>query len=223
MKAAIKYLLDNSFFKVGNYLFRQVIGIPMGSDPAPFFANLFLYFYESKWVKMVMKNDLRRARRFGNTFRFIDDLNALNDGGEFERCYKDIYPPESELGKENQNNICASFLDLDIKIVNRKFVFSLYDKRDAFPFSIVRLPYCSSNMPSKIFYSSIAAEILRIGRTSSVADDFTEKSKILLERMTKQGAVRHRVDNVLCKTFNTHSHELTHVANSATSFIILLS
>ena len=29
----------------------QVIGMPMGSDPAPFFANLFLNHKEADWVK----------------------------------------------------------------------------------------------------------------------------------------------------------------------------
>ena len=33
VKGCIKYLLNNCFFTVGNYLFRQQIGIPMGSDP----------------------------------------------------------------------------------------------------------------------------------------------------------------------------------------------
>jgi len=51
MKVAVAYLLDNCFFMTGKKLFRQIIGIPMGSDPAPFFANLFLYFYENKWLK----------------------------------------------------------------------------------------------------------------------------------------------------------------------------
>ena len=31
-------------FKVGCQIFRQVIGIPMASDPVPFFANLFLFY-----------------------------------------------------------------------------------------------------------------------------------------------------------------------------------
>ena len=67
-----------------NHLFRQQIGIPIGSDPAPFFANLFPYHYERQWLVNLKKKDLSKARKFGNTFRFIDDLCAFNDGGEFE-------------------------------------------------------------------------------------------------------------------------------------------
>ena len=44
------YLLFNCYFTVGPNIFCQIIGILMGSDPAPFFANLFLHFYESKWM-----------------------------------------------------------------------------------------------------------------------------------------------------------------------------
>ena len=45
IKECIRYLISNAFFRVGNLVFRQIIGIPMGSDPAPFFANLFLFFF----------------------------------------------------------------------------------------------------------------------------------------------------------------------------------
>ena len=84
----------------------------MGSDPAPFFANLFLYHYERQWLLNMKKKDLAKARKFGETFRFIDDLCALNDGGEFEKHYREIYPEEMQLGKENKDNKKASFLDL---------------------------------------------------------------------------------------------------------------
>jgi len=43
------------------------------------------------------------ARKFNNTFRFIDDLNALNDGEEFERHHLEIYPTELILKKENEH------------------------------------------------------------------------------------------------------------------------
>ena len=51
VKEALEYLMNTCFFTLGNKVFRQVIGIPMGSDPAPFMANLFLYHYESTWIK----------------------------------------------------------------------------------------------------------------------------------------------------------------------------
>ena len=90
------------------------------------------------------------------------------------------------------NNTEVSFLDLDIKIRNNKFVLGLYDKREHFPFSIVRMPYITSNMPSKIFYSSLGAEILRIGRTTNDFSKFKLSSKKITERMIKQGANHHK-------------------------------
>ena len=68
LKNAVKYLITNSFFTVGSKIFRQIIGIPMGSDPAPFFANLFLYFYENKWMSNIKKNDLITARKLCLTY-----------------------------------------------------------------------------------------------------------------------------------------------------------
>ena len=41
---AITFLIKNSYFTIGNMVFNQDFGIPMGIVPAPFWANLFLYF-----------------------------------------------------------------------------------------------------------------------------------------------------------------------------------
>ena len=43
------------------------------------------------------KNDLIKARKLCNIFRFIDDLNSINDDGEFESNYSNIYPKELQL------------------------------------------------------------------------------------------------------------------------------
>ena len=69
------------------------------------------------------------ARRFSYTFRYIDDLCAINDNGEFERTFSDIYPIELELKKENSTNFSANILDLSIEINGRKFSTHIYDKR----------------------------------------------------------------------------------------------
>ena len=203
LKEAIKYLMENCFFTLGDRIFRQTIGIPMGSDPAPFMANLFLYYYESNYVKKVKKKDIFIARKFRHTYRFIDDLLAVNDDGEFEKCFKDIYPEELELKKEHGGENVA-FLDLSISMKGRLFQTSLYDKRDNFPFSIVRMPFKSSNIPSKIFYSTIGAEILRIGRASSTTENFTRSAKLVLKRMLHQGADPKFMTKVLKRAYGRH-------------------
>ena len=57
LKKAVKYLLQNCFCKLGNRIFRQLIGIPMEPDPAPFFANLFPHYYETRWIRQLRKSD----------------------------------------------------------------------------------------------------------------------------------------------------------------------
>lgn len=62
------------------------------------------------------KTDIRRARRFANNFRFIDGLRVLDYGGEFERGFREIYPPELKLKKENGINREGSFLGVGISL-----------------------------------------------------------------------------------------------------------
>ena len=40
---ALVYLLDNIFIRFGTKLYRQTIGIPMGTNCAPLVADLFLF------------------------------------------------------------------------------------------------------------------------------------------------------------------------------------
>ena len=72
----------------------QAIGIPVGSDPAPFFGNLFLAHKEADWVKSRRKLGTINVQNINNSFRFIDDLLSLNDGSTCEKHYKDIHPTE---------------------------------------------------------------------------------------------------------------------------------
>ena len=45
---------------------------------------------ESKLIKKIKPTDIRRGRGFPYSFRFIDDLTVLNDGGEFEKSFSEI-------------------------------------------------------------------------------------------------------------------------------------
>ena len=48
---AITSLIKNCYFTIGNKIFKQNFGIPMGIDSAPFWKNMFPYFFEPKHVQ----------------------------------------------------------------------------------------------------------------------------------------------------------------------------
>ena len=222
VKKSIAYLLDNCYFTVGKDIFKQEIGIPMGTDPAPFMANLFLYYYENKFMKELITKDKKAARKFGYVWRYIDDLSAVNDDKIFENNIHNIYPPELELKKENTGYLSASFLDIDITIVNDKFSLKLYDKRDDFGFSIVRMPYVSNNMPSTIFYSSFSSELLRVARCTTGRDDCLKSCSLLMNRMYAQGGELSRIRKSLVRLYGKHQQVFEQFFDSLTTFLIKL-
>ena len=200
---AVTFLIKRCYFTIGNLVYKQDIGIPMGIDPAPFWANLFLYFFESKYVQLLISKGSPKAYKFNGTSRFIDDLCAINDDDEFSKSFKNIYPKELELKIEHQGDH-ATFLDLDIKVEDGVFVYKLFDKRDTFPFFIVRMPHFSSNIPSSIFYASAFSEFLRIARCTLRLNDFIPRASELFSRMILQGGHKASLSKQIRKGFNRY-------------------
>ena len=107
----LEYLIDNIFIMVGNGMFRQHIGILMGTDCAPLLANLYLFFYVYRYIKGLMKDSFQTAKMFKNTMRYIDDLLVLNNPG-FSSKISQIYPPELVLKCTTVSSVCTSYLDI---------------------------------------------------------------------------------------------------------------
>ena len=47
---ALTFLLDNIYIRFGSKLYRQIVGIPMGTNCAPLVADLFLFCYERDFM-----------------------------------------------------------------------------------------------------------------------------------------------------------------------------
>ena len=203
LKKAVEYVINNCYFAIGNQVFQQIIAIPLGLDLAPFFTNLFLFYHKWQYINNLKKENVVSARKFCYTFRFIDDLITINNTN-FEINIRNIYPAELELKKENDDDKRATFLDLDIEIRYSKFKTKLYDKRDNFNFNIIRMPYKSSNIAQKMFYSAMSAEILRICKATTSFKDFLESTKILITRIKKQGGLLNHMTNAISKLLNNH-------------------
>ena len=110
---------------------------------------------------------------------------------------------------ESTQEIMERFLNLDITIKNGVFIYKLFDKRDAFPFSIVRMPHKDSNIPESIFYSALVGEFLRIARSTLLLEDFLTKAKELCRRMLNQGANHRKIRCNLRKIITHHSDDFS--------------
>ena len=58
----VNFLIDNVYVTCSDSTSRQRIGIPMGPDCAPYLANLFLFYYEHKWMMKTKETNPPRAR-----------------------------------------------------------------------------------------------------------------------------------------------------------------
>ena len=105
----------------------------MGTDCAPFLANLFLYSLEYKFLEKLTRKDIFLARKFTQCFRYIDDLIAFNNNTLITRLKHEIYPPELILHKENKDNTHCTYLDIKMTI---KIITSIHHILKDFNFTI---------------------------------------------------------------------------------------
>ena len=75
---ALHYLLDNIFIRCGSKLYRQIVGIPIGTNCAPLVANLFLFYYERFMLSLSDNKQADIIEAFNSTSRYLDDLLNLD-------------------------------------------------------------------------------------------------------------------------------------------------
>jgi hypothetical protein len=183
----LNWLIDNIYVTFGDQCFRQVIGIPMGTDCAPFLANLFLYSYEYQWIDKQKKADNWHVLNyFRNCCRYIDDLMLINNDDRMMKAMTDIYPPELILVPDDTDGISCPFLDLQVVIKDHVISTSIYDKRDTYGFPIVNFPTLTGNIPKKSSYGVFTCELVRYARACTYYEDFKLRTLPLVAKLRKQ-------------------------------------
>ena len=108
----IDFLIDSIFVQFGGRLFRQVIGIPIGTNCAPLLADLFLFSYENEFLDNMIKSGNRGlARSFNLCYRYMDDFIVF-DNKKFLDYLKEIYSSQLTVEKANKSDHLADYLDL---------------------------------------------------------------------------------------------------------------
>ena len=180
----LKFSVKNSYVLFNNRIYRQKVGIPMGSNFSPNLANLYLHFYESQFLD---RNHEAGRNRYKNTFRYIDDLVSVNNR-DIIFDINPIYPGELQITNTNNNDFNkASFLDIDIELNNNRFLTKVYDKRREFEFDILGLPAFSSNVPNNMAYGVICSQFSRFARICMRKEDFLHNCQLVIDKINVNG------------------------------------
>ena len=93
----LEFLVDNIFVVFAGKVFRQIVGIPMGTKCAPLLADVFLYSYEAEFIQSLLSTGRKQlAPRFNFRYRYVDGVLSINNP-EFENYLGQMYPVELEI------------------------------------------------------------------------------------------------------------------------------
>ena len=93
MCEALTFLLDNIYIRFGIKLFRQIVGIPMGTNCVPLVADLFLFCYEREFImSLSVENQSEIIEVFSSTSRYFEDLLNI-DNTYFDGFISQNYAP----------------------------------------------------------------------------------------------------------------------------------
>ena len=117
---------QESYFIFNDVVYKQKDGVAMGSPLGPTMANIFLSFYEIKWLEQCPKE-------FKPVFyrRYVDDIFVLFESAEHLSKFRNYFNtchPNMSFSFEQEKNGKLSFLDIEVSWEKGKFVTTVYRK-----------------------------------------------------------------------------------------------
>lgn len=216
----IDIIISNTYVTFGDFIFRQVSGVPMGGNASPLLADLTLSVMEYRFLKSssyIVRKNLRLS------WRYFDDLLCFNNK-EFLTLCKNIYPDELPLEETSTDCNNCYYLDMQLTSINDKLNITLYNKVDAFNFAVIRFPHASSNVSNSLGYCTFYSQLIRIGRICSSVTEFKLKLSDLYNIFKSKGfspiLLLHQYKRFvntytgIAGTFGLHPQQLWYISTS---------
>ena len=207
---AFTFLMENLHVQFDGMVYRQIVGIPMGTNCAPLKTNLFLYCYERDFMSnLQISKRFDLIDKFNDISRYLDDIFTI-DNPEFAEHIPDIYPRVLLLLKVNTSDKETYFLDLNIKVIGSNIHTSVYDKRDDLGFLIVNFPLLSGGGPSHIirhlYFAVISSYLLDV---VFIVVWIPLKNLQITSKLLTQGYRYHKLRKTFGKFFRLYSELLS--------------
>lgn len=190
---AIAYLVQNTYLINAGSIYKQTVGIPMGTNCAPSLANLFLYDYESRFID---RNPII-APYFKHTFRYIDDTLSM-DNPYWQHAVTNEHIDNggsmyhsslvfNDTSTESADARSVHFLGMTINGHGGRLSSSIYDRRETFPFIVRRYPHMASLIPITIPYGVFVGQLHRVYHLCTMVHSFINHATLVAARLIGNG------------------------------------
>jgi hypothetical protein len=211
--------MNNCFITLGDRVWRQQTGIPMGFSCSPIWCNMYLLSYETKFIQRLAclgRQDL--MTKFQHAFRYIDDLclfNVMNpreflspvqlrtEQNPFWIYPLDVLEIKEETSKFSQlypkRGIQAHFMNYEFQVnelTPHEFNFSKFNKQRNLSFPYIQYIKYRSNRSVHQSYNIAISQVLSILYISLTSNGFHEPRliKVITRFLLKGPFPGSRVD-----------------------------
>jgi hypothetical protein len=206
------FLIGNMFVQVGPLFARQTLGIPQGIPCGPTWANIYLFSFEYKYFKQMLRDPIRRsnliAYPFDLWFRYIDDVKVLNNCKALEMM-RDMYPsclvlePTSSCGQATLP--CNStFLDITCSIsAEGQISFHTIFKTQTLPFQPIQYIRLRSNRPVSMCLNTLKGLSYSAASKASSPAFLFEDLKHIIKQFKRNGFPHGKTVRTILDFLNT--------------------
>ena len=190
----LEFIVKESYVRVGNSIFKQKAGIPMGGNASPLIADLTLSFMEFDYLKKH-----KPFRKCAKIYRYIDDILVINE--KFSNHSQLMYPNQLILNADNPKHNKLNYLDItfDTKTGYTK----IYNKVDVFNFEVIRSYDANSCVSNQMLNGIIIGQLLRFNRITTDITDF----KVSILQFFKTLLQKHHPLITITKTLITYCNK----------------
>jgi uncharacterized protein YuzB (UPF0349 family) len=210
-----RWLMMNCHVNLGDRVWKQTLGIPMGFSCSPLWCNTYLLCYEIRFMQRLAKlNRTDLMSKFQSAFRYIDDLCWINTQNPMEFLSPtqnpfwvyplDVLEIKCEVSKYDEllltRGIQARFMNLELTVIEPdvgKVAMCKYDKRRTLPFKYTQYIMFASNRPIKQSYSIAVSQTVPILYLSSSHQAAAKEVNILINTLVRNGFREKRLRHVI--------------------------
>ena len=211
-------LLDTHFI-FDDILYKQVNGLAMGQPVAPTLANIFLCFYEEKWLNECPPHfkPILYKRYIDDTFLLFQENNHV----DLFLSYLNTRHKCIKFTKEVEENGVLNFLDVEISKNNNEFTTSIYRKPT---FTGLMMNFLSFS-PFKYKINLIKTLIHRAYYISSsflnIHREFAKITNILEKNSFKKSIILKQMKSFLNNKYSDNEPQVTEHPSKQNIFIKL--